>query len=53
MLGGVGDDTVTKPMRAGKTKHFYIRDTYMIPKEYVIKYVFGEHYEEYKYYLKV
>jgi len=40
-------------MRAGRVKHFYIRDTYMIPKEYVIEYVLGEHYEEYKYALKV
>ena len=35
-------------MRAGRVKRFYIRDTYMIPKEYVIEYVLGEHYEEYK-----
>ena len=53
MLGGIGDSTARKLMRAKKVKHFYIRDTYMIPKEYVIEYVTGEHYEEYKYSLKV
>jgi hypothetical protein len=53
MLGGIGDSTARKLMRAGRVKHFYIRYTYMIPKEYVIEYVLGEHYEEYKYNLKV
>lgn len=53
MLGGIGDGTARKLMRSKKVKHFYIRDTYMIPKEYVIEYVTGEHYEEYKYVLKV
>lgn len=53
MLGGIGDGTARKLMRAGRVNHFYIRDAYMIPKEYVIEYVLGEHYEEYKYALKV
>ena len=53
MLGGIGDGTARKLMRAGRVKHFYIRETYMIPKEYVIEYALGEHYEEYKYSLKV
>ena len=53
MLGGIGDSTARKLMRVKKVKHFYIRDTYMIPKEYVIEYVTGEHYGEYKYSLKV
>jgi hypothetical protein len=53
MLGGIGDGTARKLMRTGRVKHFYIRNTYMIPKEYVIEYVLGEHYEEYKYSLKV
>lgn len=48
-----GDATARKPMRFGRVNHFYIRDTYMIPKEYVIEYVLGEHYAEYKYDLKV
>ena len=53
MLGGIGHSTARKLMRTGRVKHFYIRNTYMIPKEYVIEYVLGEHYEEYKYSLKV
>ena len=53
MLGGIGDSTARKLMRTRKVKHFYIRDTYMIPKEYVINYVLSEHYAEYKYELKV
>ncbi|QII81235.1 DNA-binding protein [Jeotgalibaca arthritidis] len=53
MLGGIGHSTARKLMRAKKVKHFYIRDAYMIPKEYVIDYVTGEHYAEYKYGLKV
>ena len=31
MLGGIGDSTARKIMRANKVKHFYIRSTYMIP----------------------
>jgi len=53
MLGGIADSTARKLMRENRVKHFYIRTTYMIPKEYVIEYVLGEHYEEYKYSLKV
>lgn len=53
MLGGIAYSTARKLMKTGKVKHFYIRDTYMIPKEYVIEYVLGEHYAEYKYSLKV
>lgn len=49
MLGGIGDSTARKLMRAGRVTHFYIRDTYMISKEYVT----GEDYSEYKYGLKV
>lgn len=52
MLGGIADSTASKPMRENKVKHFYIRTTYMIPKERVIEYVLGEHYEEYQYILK-
>lgn len=36
-----------------RVKYFYIRDTYMIPKEYVIEYVTDEQYAENKYFLKV
>lgn len=41
MLGGIADSTARKLVRANIVKHFYIRDTYMIPKEYVIEYVTG------------
>ena len=30
MLGGIGDSTARKIMRANKVKHFYIRCTYLI-----------------------
>jgi len=53
MLGGIADSTARKLMQTNKVKHFCIRKTYMIPKEYVIAYVLGEHYAEYKYSLKV
>lgn len=53
MLGGIGDSTARKLMRAGLVKHFYINHTYLIPKTYVIDYVLSEHYAEYKKSLKV
>lgn len=53
MLGGIADSTARKLVRAGIIRNFYIRNTYMIPKECVIDYVTGEHYAEYKYSLKV
>ncbi len=33
MLGGIGDSTARKLIRANKVKHFYIRCTYLIPKK--------------------
>lgn len=53
MLGGIGDSTARKLMRENRVKHFFINQTYMIPKKCVIDYVTGEHYEEYKNSLKV
>ncbi len=53
MLGGIADSTARKLMRSNAVKHFYIRDTYMIPKKCVIDYVLSEHYAEYKHSLKV
>lgn len=53
MLGGIADSTARKLVRAGVVEHFYIRNTYMIPKKCVIDYVIGEHYAEYKHSLKV
>lgn len=53
MLGGIGDNTARKLMRGNHVKHFYIRDTYMIPKACVIDYLLSKHYAEYKEKLKV
>ncbi|MGI6227914.1 MAG: DNA-binding protein [Peptococcales bacterium] len=53
MLGGIADSTARKLVRENRVKHFYIRDTYMIPKKCVIDYVLSEHYAEYKHSLKV
>ena len=52
MLGGIGDSTARKKMRANKVKHFYIRCTYLIPKACVIDYVLSEDYAEYSKTLK-
>ena len=52
MLGGIGDSTARKIMRANKVKHFYIRCTYLIPKESVIDYVMSYDYLEYSKKLK-
>ena len=52
MLGGIGDSTARKIMRANKVKHFYIRCTYLIPKTCVIDYVLSEDYAEYSKTLK-
>ena len=64
MLGGIGDSTARKIMRANKVKHFYIRCTYLIPffcvfvfvylipKTCVIDYVLSDDYAEYSKTLK-
>lgn len=52
MLGGIGDSTARKIMRANKVKHFYIRCTYLIPKSCVIDYVMSCDYLEYSKKLK-
>ncbi|MDR1892633.1 MAG: DNA-binding protein [Oscillospiraceae bacterium] len=52
MLGGIGDTTARKLMRANHVHHFYIRYTYFIPKPCVIDYVLGKHYAEYSKKLK-
>lgn len=44
MLGGIGDTTARKLMRENRVKHYYIRHTYLIPKDWVIDYVLSEHY---------
>lgn len=53
MLGGIGDGTARKLLRENQVQHFYIRDTYLIPKVWVIEYVLSDHYNEYKERLKV
>ena len=53
MLGGIGDSTARKLMRSDTVYHFYIRDTYLIPKASVIDYVLSKQYEEYRKILKV
>jgi len=53
MLGGIGDTTARKIIRGNHVYHFYIRDTYLIPKPSVVDYVLSEHYTEYSKKLKV
>ena len=53
MLGGIGDSTARKLMRGNHVQHYYIRDTYLIPKQSVIEYVLSPHYAEYNKSLKV
>lgn len=52
MLGGIGDSTARKLIWTNKVKHFYIRCTYLIPKESVIDYVLSYDYLEYSKKLK-
>ena len=52
MLGGIGDSTARKLLKGNHVKHFYIRDTYMIPKVWVIEYILSDHYAEYRQKLK-
>ena len=47
------DSTARKLMRENRVKHYYIRQTYLIPKDWVIDYVLSEHYAEYREQLKV
>lgn len=53
MLGGVAESTVRRLMQENRIKHYYIRETYMIPKLWVIDYVLGKHYDQYKKKLRV
>lgn len=52
MLGGIGEKTARKLMRENRVKHYYIRNTYLIPKEWVIDYLFSTHYAKYRLQLK-
>ena len=53
MLGGIADSTARKLMRENRVKHYYIRTTYLIPKEWVIDYLLSTHYAKYRQKLKV
>ena len=52
MLGGIGDSTARKLMRENRVKHFLLRGTYYIPKEWIIGYVLSKHYITYREKLK-
>ncbi len=52
MLGGIGEKTARKLMRENRVKHYYIRNTYLIPKEWVIDYLLSTHYAKYRLQLK-
>lgn len=52
MLGGIGESTARKLMRNNHVRHYYIRNTYLIPKTWVIDYLLGTHYEKYRRKLK-
>ena len=52
MLGGIGDKTARKLVRDNHVKHYYIRNTYLIPKTHVIDYLLSTHYEKYRRQLK-
>lgn len=53
MLGGIGDSTARKLLRSNTVQHFYIRQTYLIPKASVIAYVTSPEYEKYRLKLSV
>ena len=52
MMGGIGERTVRKLLRANRIEHFYINTTYYIPKVKVIDYLLSQHYAEYRLKLK-
>ncbi len=53
MLGGIGDSTARKLLKANLVQHYYIRCTYLIPKASAIDYVLSEHYATYRKKLRV
>jgi hypothetical protein len=52
MMGGIADQTARKLMRENHVRHYYIRDTYLIPKEWMIDYILGTYYAKYRLKLK-
>lgn len=47
MLGGIADGTARKLLRENTVKHYYIRGTYLVPKEWVISHWLSTHYAKY------
>ena len=52
MMGGIGDSTARKLMQGNHVRHYYIKNTYLIPKAWVIDYIMSSHYAAYKKELK-
>ena len=52
MLGGIAEGTARKLLRGNHVQHFYIRDTYFIPKINIINYVLSRDYAKYREKLK-
>lgn len=53
MMGGIADSTARKLMQKNRVQHYYIKNTYLIPKAWVIDYILSKHYSKYKKELKV
>jgi len=54
MLGGIAIATVWKLIRRGHLKHIdYLEQCYLIPKDWLIDYILGDHYASYKNILRV
>jgi len=47
MLGGICPNSARKIIKGKHIKTFYIRCTYIIPKEAVIDYILSQHYKEF------
>ena len=52
MMGGIGEKTAHMLLRENHVKHYCIRTTYLIPKEWVIDYILSTHYAKYRLKLK-
>ena len=54
MLGGIAIATVWKLIRRGHLRYIdYLEQCYLIPKDWLIDYILGEHYAKYKLILSV
>lgn len=53
MLGGISNKTARKLLRENRVKHYYIRTTFYIPKEWVIDYILSADYAKYRSKLRV